>query len=317
MSVSETALQIDCKGDALVGIVSQPADGRAVHATGMVIVVGGPQYRVGSHRQFVLLAWRLAQAGFAVLRFDYRGMGDSDGAPRDFEAVQDDIAAAILALQQTCPAVREVALFGLCDGASAALMYVGPRGRGPAADVAEPKVAGLCLLNPWVRSQATLARTHLKHHYARRLTQADFWRKLGSGGLQWRKSARELLGNLRQTLAAGASPAGEGGTNQDSLAAMPFQQQMAAAFRSFPGQLLLVLSGNDYTAKEFLDCAAADPQWQGSLQRTGLQRLDLPTADHTFSTAVWRTEVEQSIVLWMNQLNQLSQPRQTQAANPP
>ena len=269
---------------------------------------------MGSHRQFVLLAWRLAQAGFAVLRFDYRGMGDSEGAPRDFEAVQDDIAAAILALQKTCPAVKQVALFGLCDGASAALMYVGPRGRGDAHNAAEPQVAGLCLLNPWVRSQATLARTHLKHHYARRLTQAEFWRKLASGGLQWSKSTRELLGNLRQTFAPGASPADEGGTDQDSLAAMPFQLQMAAAFKSFPGQLLLVLSGNDYTAKEFLDCAGADPQWRGSLQRPGLQRLDLPTADHTFSSAVWRTEVEQSIVLWMTQLNQ---PQPIQAANPP
>ncbi len=296
----------------MVGIVSLPADSHLAHSTGVVIVVGGPQYRVGSHRQFVLLAWQLAQAGFPVLRFDYRGMGDSEGEPRDFEAVQDDITAAAQALQQTCPAVTQFVLWGLCDGASAALMYVG-RGAGSSArGWAAPHVVGLCLLNPWVRSQATLARTHLKHHYTQRLAQADFWRKLASGGLDWRKSARELLGNLRQTLASGQWMGKGRGADHNPSAAMPFQQQMAMAFKSFPGQILLVLSGDDYTAKEFLDCATSDPQWQSALQRPGLQRLDLPLADHTFSNQSWRTEVEQSILKWLNQRNQ---PKPAQAAS--
>ena len=39
----------------------------------MVIVVGGPQYRAGSHRQFTLLARHIAAAGYPVLRFDARG----------------------------------------------------------------------------------------------------------------------------------------------------------------------------------------------------------------------------------------------------
>ncbi len=305
MNVTETALQIACAGDAMVGIVSQPADGRDISRTGMVMVVGGPQYRVGSHRQFVLLARRLAEAGFAVLRFDYRGMGDSEGAPRDFEAVQDDIAAATQALHDTCSNVKQIVLFGLCDGASAALMYVGPAALRQTADFLASKIVGLCLLNPWVRSQASLARTHLKHHYSQRLMQADFWRKLAGGGFDWRKSAQELLGNLRLRASAGSSSGNGGENHHGSPVQMPFQRQMATAFKSFQGQVLLILSGNDYTAKEFLDCAASDAQWRGALQRSGLQRLDLPLADHTFSSQLWRAEVEQSIVLWMNQLNQL------------
>jgi hypothetical protein len=45
----------------------------------VVIIVVGPQYRAGLHRQFVSLARTLSTAGFLVLRYDYRGMGDSDG----------------------------------------------------------------------------------------------------------------------------------------------------------------------------------------------------------------------------------------------
>ena len=48
-------------------------------------MVGGPQYRVGSHRQFTLMARAFAAAGYPVLRFDYRGIGDSEGESRGFE----------------------------------------------------------------------------------------------------------------------------------------------------------------------------------------------------------------------------------------
>jgi len=60
----------------------------------VLIIVGGPQYRVGSHRQFVLLARHLAAQGIPVMRFDVRGMGDSKGKPRNFGQLDDDLRAA-------------------------------------------------------------------------------------------------------------------------------------------------------------------------------------------------------------------------------
>ena len=42
---------------------------------------------------------------------------------------------------------------------------------------------------------------------------------------------------------------------------------MAAALRAFPGPVLLILSGDDLTAKEFLEYAALDAGWRGLLQR--------------------------------------------------
>ena len=143
MNYTEEALRFTCLGDALLGIMTRPD----VPATsGFIVVVGGPQYRVGSHRQFVLLSRRLAAAGYAVLRFDYRGMGDSSGQRRPFDSVSDDIAAAINALQTQQPSVHHITLWGLCDGASAALLYC--------QQTADPRVHSLCLLNPWVRSEA-------------------------------------------------------------------------------------------------------------------------------------------------------------------
>ena len=79
VSAIEQALTFDCDGERLVGVVAVPE--RPV-PVGVLIVVGGPQYRAGSHRQFVHLARRLAGAGIAAMRFDYRGMGDASGDAR-------------------------------------------------------------------------------------------------------------------------------------------------------------------------------------------------------------------------------------------
>jgi exosortase A-associated hydrolase 1 len=239
---------------------------------------------VGSHRQFVLLARRLAAAGFAVMRFDYRGMGDSSGERQAFDAVHNDIEVAIDTLQRTCPTVQRVVLWGLCDGASAALLYSGQRSDG--------RLAGLCLLNPWVRSEATLARTHIKHYYISRLLERDFWRRFWTGQYQWRASLGGLLQSVRAMRAKGATAPAEA----------PFQQQMAQALRHFPGQVLLLLSANDYTAKEFVECARTDPAWRGLLQRPQVQQVEVPEADHTFSRASWRAAAEDAVSDWLHRL---------------
>src|SRR5262249_34163772 len=138
MSAVEDAVSFRVAGDRVLGVLHharQPA------ACGVLLLVGGPQYRVGSHRQFVLLARHLAAAGVPVLRFDYRGMGDSEGGAVSFDGADADIAAAIDEFSRRVPALRRVALWGLCDAASAALMYA----------FRDSRVSGLVLLNPWVR----------------------------------------------------------------------------------------------------------------------------------------------------------------------
>ena len=284
-TVSEHCLRFSCLGETLQGIVSQPVKPSAV---GLVIVVGGPQYRVGSHRQFTLLARHLASAGHAVLRFDYRGMGDATGDMRDFMDVSADIGAAIAALRQAVPAVQRVALWGLCDAASASLLYLDAH---PGA-----ALAGLCLLNPWVRSAQTQAAAQVKHYYAKRLTEAAFWRKLVRGQVGLGRLV-ELAGSLR-AMRTGRPRAATG----SALVPLGFQQRMARAWQRADCPLLLVLSGKDLTAREFVEALATDPAWHGALQRRWLQRLDLPLADHTCADDDARTAVEHATAAWLQRL---------------
>jgi exosortase A-associated hydrolase 1 len=296
MKYVDHALSFACQGDTLQAVLSMPAPDVPATDLGMVIVVGGPQYRAGSHRLFVKQARSAAAAGVPTLRFDLRGMGDSTGALRSFEHVSQDIGAAIDALQQHASAVRRVVLWGLCDGASAALLYLADTGH-------DPRVQGLCLLNPWVRSEATLAATHVKHYYAQRLLQRDFWAKVVRGQVAV-QALRGLIGSLLTVLRPRHSPPATSKATKP-----PYPQRMACAWERFGGRILLVLSGNDYTAKEFLQAWASDT-WAGARGGAAPSRIDLSDADHTFSTPRSQARLQAGCNDWL--VFQLNSIRQTQ-----
>lgn len=282
MTCLEHAITFNCKGELLVGVVAQPAAVNSVADTGVVIVVGGPQFRVGSHRQFVHLARHIASAGYPVLRFDVRGMGDSAGAMRGFESLNDDVDAAIDAFLRFAPQVKRVVLWGLCDGASAALLHC--------SESTASRVAGICLLNPWARSETSLAVTRVKHYYLRRLREPAFWSKLFHGKIG-RDAAKSLLGNL------------QGAMRRPGLAKRTghasFQDRMAAGWSRFRGPLLLMLSDRDHTAQEFVEYTRASASWQGLLERPTVDRRVLIDADHTLSSVAARTQAEQATLEWM------------------
>ena len=281
MNFREDAQLLPLAGDEMLAIVARPDD---PGDCGVLIVVGGPQYRVGSHRQFLLLSRRLASEGYAVLRFDYRGMGDSSGSPRDFSDVSDDIGVAIDAFQRACPGVKRVVLWGLCDAAAAVLLYVQATG--------DRRIVGLVLLNPWVRSDTGLAQTQIKHYYGQRLLQKAFWIKLLSGRMQIRKSLRSLIDTA--ILARGKRSA--------SGLASSFQDRMAQGWRQFGGRVLLILSGDDLVAKEFVGYVASHANWLGLIDAKAVARVDIADADHTFSASVQRTRVENETLTWLARL---------------
>ena len=281
----EAALYFDAGRERLVGIVTTPKSAPGVasvpaSSVGVLVVVGGPQYRVGSHRQFVLLARALAQRGYAVLRFDCTGMGDSSGAEQAFTARDGDIKAAIDAFLARVPTLSSVAIWGLCDAASAALLYAS----------SDPRVRQLVLLNPWVRSDAGLARTHLKHYYGSRLTDRVFWSNLLRGRVGVMRALKGFVGTVI---------ASRGRANDD--ATLGFQARMARGWKRFSGDILLICSGDDLTAREFIDHAASDAEWAGLLTQPRVARCDITEADHTFSRAEWRDAVARLTADWLDE----------------
>lgn len=284
----EQPLTFHCQDDTLCGIL-HPATTPCTR--GVVLVVGGPQYRVGSHRQFVLLARNLAANGVPVLRFDYRGMGDSEGELRDFQDVGEDIAAAIDALQGALPQIKSVVLWGLCDAASAGAFH-GWR---------DFRVDGLVMLNPWVRTDSGEAKAYIKHYYLQRLMEPAFWKKLVS--LKWNPldSLGSLFSLARRALPSRESIANPAPTAKDMPAGLSLPQRMFHGLSRFEGKVLLILSGRDLTADEFRDLVAADEQWSELLSSDRVQRRELAEADHTFSSRAWQDQVASWTLQWLRE----------------
>jgi len=75
---------------------------------------------------------------------------------------------------------------------------------------------------------------------------------------------------------------------------------MARAWAAFDGPVLLLLSGNDYTAREFVEFTRDDPTWRANLANPQVSLVELDGADHTFSNSRDRCRMEAATLDWLN-----------------
>ncbi|UYY58694.1 hydrolase 1, exosortase A system-associated [Sphingomonas sp. S2-65] len=228
-----------CEGATLVGTLDE-APGR----TGLLIVSGGNELRMGAHRGMARLAQRLAMSGYPIFRFDRRGIGDSEGENHGFESSCSDIAHAAAAFRKAARLDRLVA-FGNCDAATALILF---------HDRAE--IDALVLANPWLVPPAgdLPPPAAIRAHYAARLRDPRQWLRLLRGGVNLAK----LFKGLRATANTRSQ--------DESLAA-----RAARALQRAVPTTLLIATG-DHTAVAFLH------EYRGA--RFDAVRRAIPIAQH-------------------------------------
>ncbi len=281
----ENPISFECQGDTLHGIIHSAA---STQRRGILIVVGGPQTRVGSHRQFVLLARLLTENGFTVMRFDYRGMGDSSGEQRSFQNIDSDIRCALDSFLNAHTELSEIVIWGLCDAASAAMFY----------GYTDERVKGLVLLNPDTLTVTSTAKTILKHYYLQRIFDRELWQKIFDGSFNYQQSFKSLLGMLRKIFFPSD---GDNDTNNKEVQ-IPFPQRMLDCLEKFRFPILFILSGNDLTADAFKDQIKQSSRWENIVNRDHVTRYDLVESDHTFSSQQWRDQAAQWTLDWVKRL---------------
>jgi exosortase A-associated hydrolase 1 len=177
-------IAFDCVGETLIGSLDV-ADG----ATGLLIVSGGNEVRCGAHRGMALLAADIAAAGYPVLRYDRRGIGDSSGCNAGFLSSEPDIMAAVAAFRLATPGLTTIVGFGNCDAATALALF----GRNAGVD-------RVLLANPWTIDEADALppTAAIRAHYAERLRSPREWLRAARGGMDLRKAAsglRKIVGD--------------------------------------------------------------------------------------------------------------------------
>ena len=236
-----------CAGETLAASLDD-----AGGTTGLLLVIGGSQSRIGSHRMYERLAKALADKGFPCFRYDRRGVGDSSGEDPGYRGSGLDLAAAAAAFRAESPGLTRTVGFGLCDGASALALFGGEAG-----------LDGLILVNPWLVETAeddSPPAAAIRRHYWNRLTSREGWSKILTGAVNWRK----LLSGARKAAAV--------------TSRAPLAIEIAGALRASSLPAHLILAKGDATAiagEAELKSAA----FQGLI--TGRETLD--TDSHTFA----------------------------------
>lgn len=235
-------IAFDCAGETLLGTLD-----RAGGDTGLLIVSGGNEVRIGAHRGMAWLAERLAERGMSAFRFDRRGIGDSTGENGGYASSGSDIAAAAAAFRSALPAMRRVVAFGNCDAATALALF-------------DEGFDALILANPWAvePSDGLPPAAAIEARYKERLRDPREWLRLMRGGVSFGK----LLRGLR---AIAQNKMKQPGTLADRF------------FAALPRSATVILAERDTTAQAF----AAEAQrrnWRGTIHR-------IPTASHSFARA--------------------------------
>ncbi len=246
-------ISFPCAGETLAATLDE-----APGTTGLLIVSGGNEIRIGAHRGMAGLAATLAASGHPVFRCDRRGIGDSTGENNGFESTAQDISEAAAAFRREAPHLTRIVAFGNCDAASALILYH-----------ADAAIDALILTNPWTIEPSANGNTlppaaAIRSRYLEKLKNPRELLRLLTGGVNIRK----LISGLAKASAKQSQPP----------TSLPARLATALATTKIPTTILL--AERDNTALAFAD------HWKSEAFASARARHILatcPTDSHSFA----------------------------------
>lgn len=294
------------EGLRLFGILHRPSDAVPEKDIGVIFLSPGVKTRVAPHRLYNRMAESLLKQGYPVLRFDFHGLGDSEGelperqladlyaTVQDGRYVEDTLCA--LDWMQDRLGIDRFVLAGLCGGAITGLLAAGKdhRARGVLGLGLPVALDGRDVDASRFMTQGQLE--DMGASYLRKLANPRAWLRLLTLRTDYRMLvravSRRILGRRPRPV-----PLPEGGpvSNLNPLFPPAFFDFLASS-----GKLLLVFSGADRLAWEF-DEKFSQP-YAEKLRGLGdaYEIHSIPNANHILSDPEWRREMQAISDSWLS-----------------
>lgn len=266
----------------LAGTLALPAG--TAKPVGMLLLNAGVIHRMGPHRMNVKLARRAAEAGFASLRFDFPGQGESVVVPARLPFEQQavlDIGSAMTCMQRVTGLERFV-IVGICSGAH----------HGQNAALSDPRIVGLWMLDGYFY---TTTKTLLVRLY-RRFAPSSL-----PTLLPW------LVRRLRlvwKRLRARLFEVGDTGRDE-GVYRFPSRESYAAAMNTLSDRnvdMCLMFSGSMTTHYNYPGQLADGFPGQRFVERVECE-ID-PQLDHTLSTLDSQKRMIERVLGWLDRVAQ-------------
>jgi pimeloyl-ACP methyl ester carboxylesterase len=293
-------------------MLHNPPSGATRGTTGIILLNPGPTDRNGPHRLYFKLAELFARQGIPTLRFDARGVGESEGEWEAAEGapildiftqiqegiwVPDTLAAIDYLIKRT--GVQQVILGGLCGGAITALLT----GSG------HPNVVGFFMMGiPVTLSSATsnvrdLPETVLSKEaslYIKKLLRPSAWWRL----LTLKTDLKTLRGVMMSHVLSWTNPKPVGSTRVIDRRLNPhFIGGFKAAVENRK-KMVFIYSENDYLWQEFKEYFLPSFENEASLP---FELATIPQANHNMTESEWQERLNQFLLPWLeNVANTLS-----------
>jgi pimeloyl-ACP methyl ester carboxylesterase len=295
----EETVEFSVGGASLRGIVARPENGE--QPVGVVFSHGWSGNRSGPQGLLTHMARCFASHGYASLRFDFRGRGESggEGLEASLPSMAEDLTEAARLFRERT-GIRRVVFFGLCSGGNVAI-----------GTLPQLSAAGLILLSvyPFSDGDAFGRDVHRTLHYLgvywRKATQGSTWRRLFRGEVSIKGVCNVLFGHF---LNRGRNRRKEEGAAQPETAdekpkralgktakaaAVESRSQGAEAPKTHLAKLksnlpVLMVYG---TADPDAPAAKAYFGDYAREQQLPLEIVEIPGANHNFSSADWTEKV--------------------------
>lgn len=293
------------QGHQLFGIFHE-SDAVVRKEVGIILLSPGVKMRVAPHRMYLEMTERFIELGFPVLRFDFYGLGDSEGEIDEglladlYGRIQtgmyvDDTVSALDWMQAEC-GLDKFIVGGLCGGAITGLL----------CGMQDRRIDSLLGIGiPVTLDSANMDRMEtlssgylerLRKGYVRKLLDPRSWLRLLTFQSDFRVMFKSLQSSRKQPSKPGtATPEGDARGNYNHLFTEGFMSFVESSRR-----MLLVYGGADRLLWEFEEQFMS--RYAATLKDYNENYLEfhkIENANHILSLPEWKSELLECIEEWL------------------